>query len=123
MSQSTFSELTVPQVVAQSVEGEHVHYDLYVQPNMCCFEGHFPGVPIVPGVVQIEWVVLLAAKVINLGEFKSMVRVKFNRPILPGVKLQLHLIISQKGPETNSTVQYRFFNDDGGVSSGRLIFV
>ncbi|NOY72113.1 MAG: hypothetical protein GXP14_07015 [Gammaproteobacteria bacterium] len=111
------SQAILPKIIDQTVEGEQAFYSLYISPDLLCFEGHFPGVAIVPGIVQIEWVVVLAGKLITLGEFKNMVRVKFNRPILPSITLKLHLALG------NGKVQYRFFNDDGGFSSGRLIFV
>ncbi len=113
------SEAMLPKIIDQIVEGEQAYYSLYISPDLLCFEGHFPSVAIVPGIVQIEWVVVLAGKLITLGEFKSMVRVKFNRPILPSITLKLHLTFAPG----NGEVQYRFFNDDGGFSSGRLIFV
>jgi 3-hydroxyacyl-[acyl-carrier-protein] dehydratase len=56
------------------------------------FAGHFPGRPIVPGVMLLEWVV--AEVSLALGRAPSAFRVreaKFFQPLGPGQRAQLHV--------------------------------
>lgn len=58
------------------------------------FAGHFPGQPILPGVVLLEWVVdALAAAGVSQGEGETLVfqNAKFLSPVSPGETLLLRL--------------------------------
>jgi 3-hydroxymyristoyl/3-hydroxydecanoyl-(acyl carrier protein) dehydratase len=56
------------------------------------FAGHFPGRPILPGVVQLDWAVRLASICFG-GPFRPArrVRVKFMAIIAPGAELSVVL--------------------------------
>ncbi|MFM2287756.1 MAG: hypothetical protein RL684_899 [Pseudomonadota bacterium] len=47
-----------------------------------CLPGHFPGEPVVPGVLLLEQV--LRALAVPPGEPRELAWVKFRRPLLPG---------------------------------------
>jgi 3-hydroxymyristoyl/3-hydroxydecanoyl-(acyl carrier protein) dehydratase len=57
------------------------------------FRGHFDGLPVLPGVVQLQHVVLAEARRRwpDLGSVSRVTRVKFRRPISPGAALSLEL--------------------------------
>ena len=69
--------------------------------NEPCFQGHFPGNPIFPGVLIIEAMAQTsAALVINtLGEasegklvyFMSVENARFRKPVTPGDQLKIHV--------------------------------
>lgn len=71
------------------------------------FQGHFPGEPVMPGVLQIEALAQTGAVAIlslpeNKGKtayFGAIDKAKFKRKVVPGDVLRLECeIIKQKGP-------------------------
>ena len=79
--------------------------------NVCInepyFEGHFPGNPIMPGVLIVESLAQTGAVAIlsmeeNKGKnalYGGIDKLRFKKPVLPGDVLKLEVkIIKQKGP-------------------------
>jgi len=71
------------------------------------FEGHFPGHPIMPGVLIIEALAqvggILALKAMGGGKriayFAGIDGCKFRRPVVPGDQLRLEVaVLARKGP-------------------------
>jgi 3-hydroxyacyl-[acyl-carrier-protein] dehydratase len=75
-----------------------------VSANEEFFMGHFPGNPIMPGVLIIESLAQTAAILSNLSEekkykgvaFMSIERAKFRRPVVPGDQLRLEVEVIKK---------------------------
>jgi 3-hydroxyacyl-[acyl-carrier-protein] dehydratase len=94
--------------VVEVVKGERIHAYKNVTYNEHFFQGHFPGRPVMPGVLQLEAMAqaggLLAwesapfdpaQKLIFLMSFD---KVKFRRVVIPGDRLDLHVTVGrQKG--------------------------
>jgi len=94
--------------VVTVVKGERIHAYKNVTFNEGFFQGHFPGNPVMPGVLQLEALAQAGAllahesapfdpsqKVILLLAFDE---VKFRRVVSPGDRLDLHVAIErQKG--------------------------
>lgn len=65
---------------------------LHIGASLRCFDGHFPGSPIAPGVAQISWVVHFARELLGLdAPVKSVERLKFTHVIQPDQQLRLRL--------------------------------
>lgn len=67
-----------------------------------CFAGHFPGRPVVPGVLLIDWFV--AAVQQRLQQPLRLARlpiVKFLQPVLPGESLRLEWRIEGESTAVN----------------------
>lgn len=85
--------------VVECVPGESIRAYKNVTINEPFFQGHFPGVPIMPGVLILEALAqtggLLAASGLEgsladkLFLFTGLDGVKFRRPVLPGDRLDL----------------------------------
>lgn len=64
------------------------------------FQGHFPGIPIMPGVLLIEGMAQTAgALCVNSGKagksskvyFMTIDKVKFRKPVVPGDRVEYHM--------------------------------
>jgi len=67
-------------------------YALALGPDLQAFQGHFPGDPVLPGVVQVDWAVRLGEAAFGpLGAFRGLDQLKFLAPIRPLEPLELTL--------------------------------
>lgn len=92
--------------VKELVVDERIHAVKAVTFNEQFFQGHFPGRPIMPGVLQIEALAqaagVLAVESLNLAGsgklvyFMAIENAKFRAPVEPGCLLDLHAEFVQK---------------------------
>lgn len=59
--------------------------------------GHFPGHPVVPGVVLLEQVLRAAARAGVTGPVSALPQVKFIEPLLPAQPFTIHLRSDRPG--------------------------
>ena len=87
------------------VEGEHGISNRKFNDNEYFFKGHFPGNPIVPGVIIVEAMAQTAGIVVSykLREYKeksvlfmSVNRAKFRRPVLPNDNISFEVSFLNK---------------------------
>jgi len=82
----------LPQVIAVRAEGAAVEIDLAVTADIVWFEGHFPDLPVLAGVVQIEWALDLARRHLGVGTVSArQFQIKFKQMIVPGDMVTLML--------------------------------
>jgi 3-hydroxymyristoyl/3-hydroxydecanoyl-(acyl carrier protein) dehydratase len=107
----------LPTVLAERRSAEGVELDLLVGPELAYFAGHFPGLPILPGVVQIDWAVKLAREKLGVaGEFAGAENLKFLSIVKPGARPTLSL-----GP-AGRRLRFSYDTPARAVSSGILLF-
>ncbi|MBO0759428.1 MAG: acyl-CoA synthetase, partial [Bradyrhizobiaceae bacterium] len=83
---------TDPELRAVRPLADGAEFDLFISPDLACLDGHFPDMPIVPGVALIDWAVKLAARHLSFPiENAQSFRVKFQRVIVPNTVITLSL--------------------------------
>ncbi|MBK8158054.1 MAG: acyl-CoA synthetase [Rhodospirillaceae bacterium] len=106
---------TEPEIRAVRATSDGIELDLFTSPDLQQLEGHFPGMPIVPGVAQIDWAVKLAARHLELPVGVAMsYQVKFHRLTLPGTLLTLKLDLDAERQRLN----FAYRRDDVVLTSG-----
>jgi 3-hydroxymyristoyl/3-hydroxydecanoyl-(acyl carrier protein) dehydratase len=81
--------MALPATLLRQAPGQAV-YALDLAPELEAFQGHFPGAPVLPGVVQVDWAIRLAGEAFGaLGPFQGFDRLKFLAPIRPLEPLEL----------------------------------
>ncbi|MEL1249983.1 3-hydroxyacyl-ACP dehydratase FabZ [Aurantiacibacter gilvus] len=92
--------------VTELVKGESISAIKAVTFNEGFFQGHFPGRPIMPGVLQIEALAqaagILGIETLDLADsgklvyFMAIENAKFRAPVEPGCLLQLDVAFTQQ---------------------------
>ncbi|ARN23057.1 AMP-binding protein [Piscinibacter gummiphilus] len=92
---------------------------LPIDPELLVFDGHFPAVPILPGVAQLDWAVGFARECFAIPpRFLRLDVLKFQSPVRPGMLLTLTLTWR---PETGS-LAFTYTSDAGPHASGAVVF-
>ena len=88
-----------------------------VPEDLPCLEGHFPGVPVVPGVAQLGWVLDAARDVLGAPPTVEVIEtLKFKRLLRPADVFRLGVELA---PDRRA-LTFRLWDDGGVISSGRL---
>jgi acyl-coenzyme A synthetase/AMP-(fatty) acid ligase len=95
---------TEPDLLALRRNGDDIELDLFNAPDLIQLDGHFPNMPIVPGVAQIDWVVKFAARYLDLPLASAEnFQVKFHRLTLPETFVTLALAHDRERQRLNFT--------------------
>lgn len=102
----------------------------YVSGNEDFFQGHFPGKPIMPGVLVVEAMAQTACVLFlsrpdlsnKLAFFMSMDNVKFRKPVEPGVLLELKVDVL-RARERGGKIRGEAYIGDVLVGEAEFMFV
>jgi UDP-3-O-[3-hydroxymyristoyl] N-acetylglucosamine deacetylase / 3-hydroxyacyl-[acyl-carrier-protein] dehydratase len=94
------------------------------------FQGHFPGHPVMPGVMQVEAMAQVASLLLfklakttsRIGYFMSADGVKFRKPVLPGDPMFIHAELTKSRGERLAKAKCHCVVNDAIVSEGELMF-
>ena len=94
-------------VDGKTAVGGTVNATFYASPEMDIFKGHFPGKPVLPGVIQVEMMAQASSFVMAFFiedplkqstldvALTSVNDAKFRKPVLPGMKLDIKATITR----------------------------
>jgi UDP-3-O-[3-hydroxymyristoyl] N-acetylglucosamine deacetylase / 3-hydroxyacyl-[acyl-carrier-protein] dehydratase len=94
------------------------------------FQGHFPGHPVMPGVMQVEAMAQVASILLfklakttsRIGYFMSADGVKFRKPVFPGDTIFIHAELTKSRGERLAKAKCHCVVNDAVVSEGELMF-
>lgn len=94
------------------------------------FQGHFPGHPVMPGVLQVEAMAQVASVLMmriskstsRVGYFMSADGVKFRKPVFPGDTLFIHAELTKSRGNRLAKANCRCVVNGAVVSEGELMF-
>ncbi len=119
----------VDRIIELDMESGRVVGIKNVTNNEPYFQGHFPGNPVMPGVLQMEAIAQVAGVMLNSREgkagktayFMSMNKVKFRKMVIPGDQLRIE-VEPIRLRSRMATVQGKAYVGDDLVSEGELTF-
>ncbi len=107
-----------PLLLKKHIVSDEIMLTFMVPEKLIYFSGHFPSIPIVPGVTQIYWVMHYANKYLNVSSsFSRMEVVKFHNVLVP----EDHFNMKLNWQSADHTLVYRLWWKDKSISSGRLV--
>ncbi len=88
----------LPALTSEALAADSLCWTFTVPPDLPFFAGHFPGHPILPGVVALGWMLQAAERLLGrpLGAVE-LLNVKFQVVIPPGAELTLTVDVKAGG--------------------------
>jgi 3-hydroxymyristoyl/3-hydroxydecanoyl-(acyl carrier protein) dehydratase len=115
---ATPAPVLAPVVISEERTERALSRRLRVPAELAYLDGHFPGRPIVPGVVQIHWVMQAARELVGRGLRPRMLEsVRFRDLLLPEQELVLELEVSADG----TALRFELSGEHRAFSSGRVL--
>ena len=94
----------IDRIVDLDLDGRTIRVEAQVPHENTIFEGHFPGHPLMPGVLLIEamaqtsgWLVLAATKFERMAFLAAVKEAKLRSFVRPGAKLELSATLEHEG--------------------------
>lgn len=107
-----------PDLLDERDGANRLEQTLRIPADLDCLPGHFPGVPIVPGVLQVDWVMRAIGRWTGRApSIRGIDALKFKKPIRPGNEVTLVLECDGAG----SPFRFEFRGDGEVLSTGRIL--
>jgi acyl-CoA synthetase (AMP-forming)/AMP-acid ligase II/3-hydroxymyristoyl/3-hydroxydecanoyl-(acyl carrier protein) dehydratase len=109
----------MPHIAVLRQDSQSVLLELRIDADLIYFDGHFDDAPVLPGVAQLNWAMILGRRYFTLPPLFSAVHtLKFQQIIVPDSTVMLEL---QHEP-SKAALHFRLYSDAGQHSSGRISF-
>lgn len=113
----------LPELVERREQGETLLLNLFIPANLYYFDGHFPGRPVLPGVVQTHWAVHYGREHWgDLGNFCALEAIKFQQVVTANQTLQLRLEFQPDKGKLYFTYTSESAAGSVAHASGRIVF-
>ena len=94
-------------------------FELIAPRDLLYFDGHFPDRPILPGVVQVDWVIECGRQCFDLPPFfRGIHALKFQRIIPPETPVRLEIVHDR----AKSSLSFQITSELGRHATGRILF-
>jgi len=94
----------IDRIVALDLNGRTIHVEAHVPESSTIFEGHFPGLPLMPGVLLLEsmaqtsgWLTIGLTKFTRMPFLAAFKEAKLRSFVRPGTKLDLTATVEHEG--------------------------
>lgn len=110
--------MLLPEIDSVEAGATTATYRIRVPAALEHFRGHFPGFPILPGIVQLDWAVRLGRRHFQgLDDSAAVDNFKCQALVFPEAELTLELRRDESG------LHFRYFDAQRTYSSGKIVFV
>jgi len=105
--------VTEPELLEERRSADRLERALRVPADLAFLEGHFPGFPVVPGVVQLRWALRLAAELLGREpRLAGVEALKFRELLRPGDAFRAAVVLST----SREAFEFRLWSDDPASS-------
>jgi len=108
----------LPVLLSEQRDARSLVRELRVPSDLAFLEGHFPGHPVVAGVVQIHWLMQAASDLLGPGfRPRALEGVRFRELLLPGQVFTLELVLADDA----DSASWKLCDGARVFASGRLV--
>ncbi|MFN2425172.1 MAG: AMP-binding protein [Candidatus Binatia bacterium] len=113
-------EILEPLLLSQRSDGSDVVCELVVPRDLAYLAGHYDAFPLVPGAVQIQWVLLAAGRLLGCAvSAQRMEAIKFKNVLRPAQEFTMRLHVDEDAG-TATRVAFTLAHEARIFSSGRI---
>ena len=106
-----------PSLLSMRQTQSSAEFNIWIQPDLVWFNGHFPQHQLLAGVVQIHWASVIAQRLFGLhADANEISNLKFQQIIEPRMQLLLALDYSK----SKGRLQFRYSGQSGDHSKGSI---
>jgi predicted hotdog family 3-hydroxylacyl-ACP dehydratase/3-hydroxymyristoyl/3-hydroxydecanoyl-(acyl carrier protein) dehydratase len=104
------------QVLDERRTGSRIEQRLRVPSGLPCLEGHFPGIPLLPGIVWLGWAIEAGSRLSGRPLAPTRIEsLKFREPVRPGAELDARVELADA-----TTLSFEARRDERAVASCRF---